>query len=111
MRTDGYEYSRDQVNWQNTTTFHDLAAGTSYNFYQRVKQTATELASASSPAASLATQPVLTGVIMTSGEARYGITILANLANNNNTSGELVYTWKRGNVQVGNRHELRGERH
>ncbi len=99
--TDGYEYSRDQVNWQSTTTFHDLAAGTSYNFYQRVKQTATELASASSPAASLATQPVLTGVIMTSGEARYGITILANLANNNNTSGELVYTWKRGNVQVG----------
>ncbi len=99
--TDGYEYSRDQVNWQSTTTFHDLAAGTSYNFYQRVKQTATELASASSPAASLSTQPVLTGVIMTSGEARYGITILANLANNNNTSGELVYTWKRGNVQVG----------
>lgn len=99
--TDGYEYSRDQVNWQSTTTFHDLTAGTSYNFYQRVKQTTTELASAVSPVASLSTQPVLTGVIMTSGEARYGITILANLANNNNTSGELVYIWKRGNVQVG----------
>ncbi|HWQ05989.1 MAG TPA: Ig-like domain-containing protein, partial [Feifaniaceae bacterium] len=99
--TDGYEYSRDQINWQETPTFHDLAAGNSYSFYQRVKQTTTELCSASSPAASLSTQPVLTGVIMTSGEARYGMTILVSLANNNNTSGELVYTWKRGNVQVG----------
>lgn len=98
--TDGYQYSLGGTTWQDTTTFHNLSIGTSYTFYQRVKETDTELSSASSPGASLSTLPALSGVIMISGEARYGMTIVANLSDTNNT-GTLTYTWKRGALTVG----------
>jgi len=98
--TQGYQYSLGGTAWQDTTTFHNLSIDTSYMFYQRVKETDTELGSASSPGAPLTTLPALSGVIMISGEARYGMTIVASLTSTNNT-GTLTYTWKRGTLTVG----------
>lgn len=100
--TDGNEYSLGGSSWQATTTFHDLTPGQTYSFYQRVKQTDTELASGTSLAGSLTTLPALAGTIMTSGEARYGMTILASFTSGTSESvGTLTYTWKRGTITVG----------
>lgn len=96
----GYQYSLGGTYWQDTTTFHNLAAGASYTFYQRVAETTSVLASASSTAASFSTLPVLAGTITVNGEARYGITMTASLSGSNNT-GTLTYTWKRGNTVAG----------
>ena len=96
----GYEYSLGGTYWQSTTTFNNLAAGATYTFFQRVAETSTALASPASTGVNLATLPTLTGTILSSGEARYGITMTANLSPNNNT-GSLTYTWKRGTMIVG----------
>lgn len=96
----GYEYSLGGTYWQATTTFNNLAAGATYTFYQRVAETSTTLASSASTGANLTTLPTLTGTILSSGEARYGITMTANLSPTNNT-GTLTYTWKRGTMIVG----------
>jgi hypothetical protein len=97
---DGYLYSLGGTSWQNTPGFHNLTPGTAYTFYQRVAETDTTLASASSAGASFSTEAALTGTIMSIGEARYGITISVNLTGSNNT-GTLTYTWKRGTIPVG----------
>ncbi len=96
----GYQYSLGGTSWQDTTTFHNLSVGQSYTFYQRVKETDTELTSAASPGAAFSTLPGLTGTIMSSGEARYGLTLIVSLTDTNNT-GTLTYTWKRGTITVG----------
>ncbi len=96
----GYQYSLGGTYWQDTTTFHNLAAGATYTFYQRIAETATAFASAPSAGANLSTLPVLSGTISTTGEARYGITMTATLTGSNNT-GTLTYTWKRGNTVAG----------
>ncbi len=96
----GYEYSLGGTYWQSTTTFNNLVAGATYTFYQRVAETSTVLASPASAGANLTTLPTLTGTILSSGEARYGITMTANLSSTNNT-GTLTYTWKRGTMIVG----------
>lgn len=96
----GYQYSIGGTVWQDTTTFHNLAAGAAYTFYQRVAETTTTLASASSSGVNFSTQAALAGTIMSSGEARYGSTLVVSLASSNNT-GALTYTWKRGTVAVG----------
>lgn len=96
----GYQYSLGGTYWQDTTTFHNLVAGSAYTFYQRVAETATTMASASSAGVNFSTQAVLTGTIMSSGEARYGSTLVISLASTNNT-GTLTYTWRRGTVAVG----------
>ena len=96
----GYQYSLGGTYWQDTTTFHNLVAGSTYTFYQRVAETATTLASAASAGANLSTLPALSGTINVSGEARYGLTMTASLAGSNNT-GTLTYTWKRGNTVTG----------
>ena len=96
----GYEYSLGGTIWQTSTTFTGLAAGSSYSFYQRVAATSTVLASATSTRVDISTLSVLTGTVMSSGEARYGITMTANLSPTNNT-GTLTYTWKRGTMNVG----------
>lgn len=100
VATDGYQYSLGGTSWQDTTTFHNLSAGQSYTFYQRVKETDTELSSASSPGVAYSTLPALTGTVMSSGEARYGLTLIVSLTDTNNT-GTLTYTWKRGTITVG----------
>ncbi len=96
----GYQYSLGGVYWQDTTTFRNLVAGAAYSFYQRVAQTDTVFTSAPSAKADFSTLPALTGTVMSSGEARYGITITVSLEGSNNT-GALTYTWKRGTVAVG----------
>jgi len=96
----GYQYSLGGTYWQDTTTFHNLVAGATYTFYQRVAETTTTYASAASASANFSTLPALTGTVMSSGEARYGITITVSLSDTNNT-GTLTYTWKRGTVTVG----------
>ena len=96
----GYQYSVGGTGWQNTTTFHNLVAGATYTFYQRVAETTTTLASASSAGANFSTIPALSGTLSTTGEARYGMTMTATLSGGNNT-GDLTYTWKRGNTVAG----------
>ena len=96
----GYQYSLGGTYWQDTTTFHNLVAGSTYTFYQRVAETTTVLASAASTGANFSTLPTLTGTISTTGEARYGMTMTATLSGSNN-SGTLTYTWKRGNTVAG----------
>jgi len=96
----GYQYSLGGTYWQDTTTFHNLATGATYTFYQRVAETATVLASAPSTGANFSTLPGLTGTVNTTGEARYGMTMTATLTGSNNT-GTLTYTWKRGNTVAG----------
>ena len=96
----GYQYSLGGTYWQDTTTFHNLVAGATYTFFQRVAETATALASAPSASVNFSTLPALTGTLATTGEARYGITMTATLTGSNNT-GTLTYTWKRGNTVAG----------
>lgn len=96
----GYQYSLGGTYWQDTTTFHSLTTGATYTFFQRVAETATTLASASSAGANFSTLSGLSGTINTTGEARYGMTMTATLTGSNNT-GTLTYTWKRGTTVVG----------
>jgi hypothetical protein len=96
----GYQYSVGGTAWQDTPTFHNLVAGATYTFYQRVAETTTVLASASSTGVNFSTISGLTGTITTTGEARYGMTMTATLSGSNNT-GTLTYTWKRGNTVAG----------
>lgn len=96
----GYQYSVGGLAWQDTPTFHNLVAGATYTFYQRVAETSTVLASATSAGANFSTLAALSGTITTTGEARYGMTMTATLTGSNNT-GTLTYTWKRGNTIAG----------
>ncbi len=96
----GYQYSVGGLAWQDTPTFHNLVAGATYTFYQRVAETSTVLASATSAGANFSTISGLSGTISTTGEARYGMTMTATLSGSNNT-GTLTYTWKRGNTVAG----------
>lgn len=53
--TDGYEYSKDAVNWQSSSVFSGLSPAKTYTFYQRVAATATTNASAPSEGLQLTT--------------------------------------------------------
>ncbi len=53
---EGYEYSKDGVNWQTSNMFDELSPGTQYNFYQRIAETSTTYASASSSALTVTTE-------------------------------------------------------
>ena len=57
----GYEYMMTGGSWQDGTTFSGLTAGQSYDFYQRVKETSTTLASDASEKLSVKTTTPLTG--------------------------------------------------
>lgn len=39
VKTDGFEYSKDGITWQDSNVFTNLSANTTYTFYQRVKET------------------------------------------------------------------------
>jgi hypothetical protein len=51
----GNEYSKDETSWQDSNEFAGLAASTAHTFYQRVRETADTLASASSAALNVTT--------------------------------------------------------
>lgn len=51
----GCEYSKDGTTWQDSATFGGLSVYTDYTFYQRVKETAKNYASASSSVATIKT--------------------------------------------------------
>ncbi|MBE6805870.1 MAG: hypothetical protein E7526_05070 [Ruminococcaceae bacterium] len=59
---DGYEYSIDGVNWQDSNVFTELSHNTSYNFYQRVKETPGCFASFTSPALTVTTENIVVGI-------------------------------------------------
>lgn len=82
--------------WQDSNEFIGLIASTDYDFYQRVKETATYKASIVSDKLDITTDdaPSLKGTVAIQGTLKYGETITAVLDNNNNT-GNLLYQWTR----------------
>lgn len=48
VEKEGYEYSKDKIDWQDSPLFEGLSAATEYTFYQRAKETDTTFASKAS---------------------------------------------------------------
>ncbi len=96
----GYEYMVSGGSWQDSTTFSGLTAGTNYDFYQRVKATATVQASATSEKTTVKTTAGLTGTAVITGTAQFGQTLTGSLSGSN-ASGTITYTWQRGGSNVG----------
>lgn len=96
----GYEYMISGGAWQDSTTFSGLAAGTSYDFYQRVKETSTTLASDTSEKTAISTSAGLTGTVVISGTVQSGKTLTGSLSGSN-ASGTISYVWQRGGATVG----------
>lgn len=67
LAKDGYEYSRDGKNWQTSNVFSGLSANTSYTFYQRIKESTDEKASAASSACTAKTLSATTYSGVTTG--------------------------------------------
>ncbi len=65
VATDGYEYSKDGTIWQDSNVFSGLSPNTTYNFYQRVKETDTNYASESSEPLTVTTTRSLTEIKVT----------------------------------------------
>ncbi len=55
--TDGFEYSKDGINWQSSNVFTDLAADATYTFYQRVAASEIALVSEASQGTSVTFKP------------------------------------------------------
>ena len=99
----GYEYvitandvAINPLDWQDSNVFAGLTPNTPYDIYQRVKETATHNASATSAKLDESTDPsVLSGTAEITGSAVYGETLTAALTGGNNT-GTLSYQWVRG---------------
>ena len=99
----GYEYvitdndvAINPADWQDSNEFTSLTANTDYDFYQRVKATATHNASADSAKLDVKTDiATLTGTANISGTVKFGETLTASLSGGNNT-GTLSYQWVRG---------------
>lgn len=53
---DGYEYSIDGINWQKSGIFANLKPHTTYNFYQRIAETETEMAGPASKPLAITTE-------------------------------------------------------
>ena len=96
----GYEYMMTGGSWQDGTTFSGLTAGQSYDFYQRVKETSTTLASDASEKLSVKTTTPLTGTAIITGTAQSGKTLTGSLSGSN-ASGTINYVWQRGGATVG----------
>jgi hypothetical protein len=98
MVADGADVSTGT--WQDNNVFSGLSSNTAYDFYQRIKETATNNASAISAKLDVTTAaPALTGTAGISGMAVYGQTLTASLSGSNNT-GTLSYQWVRGSSDI-----------
>ena len=103
----GYEYivvgdggALSTGTWQDSNEFTGFASSTAYDFYQRVKETATHYASAVSSKLDVTTDAaVLAGTAAITGEAVFGETLTASLSGGNNT-GTLTYQWARGGTDI-----------
>ena len=96
----GYQYSLGGSNWQDSTTFSGLTTGTSYDFYQRVKETSTTLASATSDKTTIKTVTGIAGTAVISGTVQSGKTLTGSLSGSTST-GTISYVWQRGGATVG----------
>jgi hypothetical protein len=79
----GNEYSRDGgTTWQDSAQFAGLAPETGYSFTERVKETATHKASATSGAATITTtaMPVMGGAVTIGGSAKFGEVLTVDTA-------------------------------
>ncbi len=86
--------------WQDSNEFTGLTANTAYDIYQRVKETATHLVSATSNLLDATTEnEALTGTAQISGTTIVASTLTASLTGGNNT-GTLAYQWMRGGVDI-----------
>ena len=81
VKHNGFEYSKDGVNWQDSNVFTNLTAETEYTFYQRVKGSNIALVSEKSPVLTVKTdvEPVYTitfknwdGTILSTNTYHYG---------------------------------------
>ena len=82
----GYEYSKDGKAWQSSVYFTGLSPNTKYTFYQRLKETDTELASSASEGTTVTTTP------------KAGLSTASNydkLVNYINQNGVTEYGYKR----------------
>ncbi len=96
----GYEYMRTGGAWQDSAMFSSLTTGTNYDFYQRVKETTTTLASDTSEKTTVKTVSGITGTVVISGTAQSGKTLTGSLSGSTST-GTLSYVWQRGGATVG----------
>jgi hypothetical protein len=100
----GYEYSINGTDWQDSPVFSGLNPGTQYTFYQRQKATAdTETSQTSNALISTESvgDDVLLGTvtIAVSGELRVGTVLTAEFAGTNTEEATgVIYEWKVGNV-------------
>ena len=86
--------------WQDSNVFSGLSDNTAYDFYQRIKETATHNVSAISSKLDVTTTvSALTGTASITGSAVYGQTLTASLTGSNNT-GTLSYWWVRGSTDI-----------
>ncbi len=103
----GYEYTivgngaaASSGTWQDSPIFTGLTANTPYDFYQRVKETATNYASSISAKLDVTTLPAaLTGTASITGNSVYNEVLTASLNTTNNT-GTLSYQWVRGTDDI-----------
>ncbi|MDR3001075.1 MAG: fibronectin type III domain-containing protein [Fibromonadaceae bacterium] len=103
---DGYEYSRDNENWQLEAAFTGLMPGTEYTFYQRAKETDyTEASEVSSVAVRTKKLPFDEGstIIITGNEPpRIGNVLTAVFTGSGADENIVVsYEWKAGGKIVG----------
>ena len=86
--------------WQDSNVFDGLTKETSYDFYQRIKETTTHNESAVSAKLDVSTDgDPLTGTASISGTLKVGQTLTASLTGSNN-SGTLSYQWMRGSSNI-----------
>ncbi len=90
----GYEYRCGNGEWQRSNTFTGLESGKVYVFYQRIAEGQNTCASAPSAGLSVTTKLSISGVIVISGETRYGNLLTVDLSGmtDGNLNG-LTYQW------------------
>ena len=104
---DGQEYSKDNgVTWQDSPVFSALTPSTNYSFVTRVKETATQKASAESINTTLMTDslPVIGGTVGINGDSKYGSILTVDLSGitytPNTVDDSPTIQWQREGVDI-----------